>query len=364
MKLKVSIIVLLFTLFGLAMSCAQATEYPIDYILLRGKTLQSSVTTHGMVSNSTAAAASPTSNIKGEYDLTDPQTSASIHVLTTSDPPPNGIERKVTATIDASGDKPRLIESGIEIPWYLFAALGGLLLIAIVLIIVLVKKPSGSSSPSAAGPQLNASPISPARPLPSGPTIQQSVISSPPPAPPVRASAVLAEKICAKCRKVNTPDAQWCEECGEPLQVANTALPRTPPPTSMEVVSRRNAETKAIIDDAPEETPVADLTIIEGEGAQNGTTFSLRKREQTIGRSDNVTITLADDTVSRKHASIIWEDGAFYLKDDGSTSGTFVNGQKVTQIQAHRLTHGDRIQLGKTKLMFRTIQSAPEAPGH
>ncbi|QDV67018.1 Oxygen sensor protein DosP [Rosistilla carotiformis] len=50
-----------------------------------------------------------------------------------------------------------------------------------------------------------------------------------------------------------------------------------------------------------------------------------------VGRKPNVNLTLGYNTVSSAHASLWTEEGQLWLQDLGSTNGTFVNGQRVTQ---------------------------------
>lgn len=70
----------------------------------------------------------------------------------------------------------------------------------------------------------------------------------------------------------------------------------------------------------------------------------------TIGRQGAANdIVLDNPQVSRHHAVIERADGAHVLRDVGSTNGTFVNGQRITQ---HRLRPGDVIQIGPFKLVY------------
>jgi len=55
-----------------------------------------------------------------------------------------------------------------------------------------------------------------------------------------------------------------------------------------------------------------------------------------------------DDNISRRHATIVWRDGVYWLEDVGSTNGTFVNGQRI--FSPHVLQIADRIQLGNVVL--------------
>jgi pSer/pThr/pTyr-binding forkhead associated (FHA) protein len=65
----------------------------------------------------------------------------------------------------------------------------------------------------------------------------------------------------------------------------------------------------------------------------------------TIGRRSGNDLHLMGSDVSRDHAEIALVEGRFLVRDRGSRYGTFVNG---TQIAEHPLSHGDRIQLGRT----------------
>jgi hypothetical protein len=73
-----------------------------------------------------------------------------------------------------------------------------------------------------------------------------------------------------------------------------------------------------------------------------------------IGRSRECDVRVSDANVSRRHAEVVHEDGAYWLVDLGSTNGTELNGKRVDRT---RLSDGDRITLGSTELVFgRTVQ--------
>ena len=85
----------------------------------------------------------------------------------------------------------------------------------------------------------------------------------------------------------------------------------------------------------------------------NGRRHELTKREVVLGRSRECDVRLEDANVSRRHAAIRQEDGAYWIVDLGSTNGVEVNGRRVDRA---RLSNDDRIVLGRTDLVF-------EAPG-
>ena len=63
----------------------------------------------------------------------------------------------------------------------------------------------------------------------------------------------------------------------------------------------------------------------------------------TIGRKTGKDLEIPDPRISRDHAEIICEDGAYFVVDGGSKLGTFVNKERVTK---HKLVQNDRIEFG------------------
>jgi hypothetical protein len=68
----------------------------------------------------------------------------------------------------------------------------------------------------------------------------------------------------------------------------------------------------------------------------------------TIGRRDDSTLVLDDAYVSGAHAEIMFDQGAWWVVDLGSTNGTFVNGRPVRA--RIRLSNGDVVQFGRMTL--------------
>ncbi len=81
--------------------------------------------------------------------------------------------------------------------------------------------------------------------------------------------------------------------------------------------------------------------------AEDGTRHPLFT-DTTLGRSTYCEIPVPDDSLSRKHARIMYGDHRFVLQDLGSTNGCYVNGVAV-RAQAAVLKDGDIVQLGFVK---------------
>jgi len=77
--------------------------------------------------------------------------------------------------------------------------------------------------------------------------------------------------------------------------------------------------------------------------------YPLAKDALSIGRLDSCDIVLSDSGVSRRHAEVRREGDEWVIVDLNSTNGTVVNGQAVRR---HRLSQGDRIEVGETTIEF------------
>jgi EAL domain-containing protein (putative c-di-GMP-specific phosphodiesterase class I) len=74
----------------------------------------------------------------------------------------------------------------------------------------------------------------------------------------------------------------------------------------------------------------------------------LRQFPQLIGRDDTLDCCLASDSVSRRHAQFESRAGDLYVKDLGSSNGTFVNRRRIEEPTL--LQHGDVLHLGTVEL--------------
>ena len=147
---------------------------------------------------------------------------------------------------------------------------------------------------------------------------------------------------CQECGFQNPEAANYCSRCGALLTKDDGGVETTQTFTPDE-----GAEESA---EALEELGVSGpALVVRSGGGRAGETFRPEGGTTTIGRSPDCGIFLDDVTVSRKHAVLVERDGGFFIEDQGSLNGTFVNRKRVESAQ---LDDGDEVQVGKYRMTF------------
>ncbi len=102
----------------------------------------------------------------------------------------------------------------------------------------------------------------------------------------------------------------------------------------------------------PQRSPrSAPQQLLVTAGTLAGTTVGLSDQQITIGRAGDATLVLSDDYASTRHARIFPQDGQWLVEDLGSTNGTYLDRQKVTEPTPVPI--GVPIRIGKTVLELR-----------
>jgi pSer/pThr/pTyr-binding forkhead associated (FHA) protein len=78
-----------------------------------------------------------------------------------------------------------------------------------------------------------------------------------------------------------------------------------------------------------------------------GTTIALGPIN-SIGRNVNSTIFIDDDFVSGSHAMLTFRGRSWFIEDQGSTNGTYVNGHRIDRAVA--LSFGDELTIGRVRM--------------
>src|SRR5215469_15364333 len=101
--------------------------------------------------------------------------------------------------------------------------------------------------------------------------------------------------------------------------------------------------------------------LIVRRGPQPNQIYELSKDSLIIGRDITNDIVINDPEVSRHHAKLTRGGSGYTLEDQGSTNGSFVNGQRLTG--ARPLNNGDLIGLGETVTLSFEGAGMPGAAG-
>ncbi len=145
---------------------------------------------------------------------------------------------------------------------------------------------------------------------------------------------------CAECGFQNPESANYCARCGALLQIGEPAAETTQALTPEEVGELGGVEELGL------EGPAL---VVRAGGGRAGESFRPAGPRTRIGRSPDCDIFLDDVTVSREHAVLVEENGKFYVEDQSSLNGTFVNRHRIDRAP---LEEGDELQVGKYRMTF------------
>ncbi len=93
--------------------------------------------------------------------------------------------------------------------------------------------------------------------------------------------------------------------------------------------------------------------IVVENGRSSVRELPLNKPVINLGRRDDNDIIFKSKCISRRHAKIIFKNGSFFIIDQNSANGTFLN---AVRIKRERLSDGDLISLGYNSARLRYVQ--------
>lgn len=153
-----------------------------------------------------------------------------------------------------------------------------------------------------------------------------------------------------------------CSFCGQPRDAAGNCACSVPADVAAPVgapsyaaVGADPAYAATVMDPGamPQYSGAADVEgprLVAVGGPHAGQVFALTSEVMPIGRDPGQLIPLtSDSTASRRHASVQYVNGAWSVRDEGSSNGTWVNG---VRIQDQPLFPGDVIRVGSSELRF------------
>jgi hypothetical protein len=150
----------------------------------------------------------------------------------------------------------------------------------------------------------------------------------------------LSHVYCSECGFQTPEAANYCSRCGALLEKGESGA-ETTQAFSPEEVGELARE--------PVEGLEGPALVVRSGGGRAGESFRPAGERTRIGRSPDCDVFLDDVTVSRNHAVLVERDGHFFVEDQGSLNGTFVNRRRIDN---QELENGDELQIGKYRLTF------------
>ena len=117
------------------------------------------------------------------------------------------------------------------------------------------------------------------------------------------------------------------------------------------LVMQRKGFSKVVKDESFQEAYLNDL-----QGKTEKQAHMLDERPKMIGRVSGKDaehmdyVVVSESTISRRHALIEYKDYSFWIIDQGSSNGTFINNERIDN--EIRLKHGDKIRLHDYEFEF------------
>jgi GGDEF domain-containing protein len=159
-----------------------------------------------------------------------------------------------------------------------------------------------------------------------------------------------------------------------PNSLRNAEFADTAPPASVSLVSRPDRLPSALPLNAPMPTVPMEVVdrgtdddddeawlLVQGspDTSMIGRYVKITKGRISIGRGVGNDLAFESNSVSKKHALIEQRLSTWILRDEGSTNGTYFNGQRVLGSVA--LRDNDRIGVGEISLRFEFARSHAES---
>lgn len=76
---------------------------------------------------------------------------------------------------------------------------------------------------------------------------------------------------------------------------------------------------------------------------QSGETVRIQKTQVEVGRDPDCDLRLEDGNVSGNHATFFYKDQSWFLRDNQTANGTYINGNKLQPLKKYMLFENDRI---------------------
>lgn len=135
---------------------------------------------------------------------------------------------------------------------------------------------------------------------------------------------------CPSCKAENLTGAIFCDGCGTYLFTSSQ-----PPIITRDLLNGPKSlslkHSRGVIELG------AEANVILGREP------SSQDQERLISLAD---LNAIEKGISRNHLHIYWRDSKFFVRDLGSTNGTWINLVRINQDESTQITNGDNLRLG------------------
>jgi len=132
-------------------------------------------------------------------------------------------------------------------------------------------------------------------------------------------------------------------------RITNRRMRHTPQPAPRKAAAAPPVPAAADGRSAPfPRREVVPKRLVVTAGPLRGTSLPLTSSAVLMGRAASCTLVLDDDYSSSRHARIFPDQGRWYVEDLGSTNGTFVDRNRITE--PTQVGVGSQIKVGQSTL--------------
>ena len=150
-------------------------------------------------------------------------------------------------------------------------------------------------------------------------------------------SVSASSRLCGNCGSVVPEEHFFCGQCGASY-------------------GEQGAEDETLYFGAMQAPGRAKLILITGEGLP-GLSYHLNSTNHIAGKGKGVILFPEDDYLDDEQAMFFYKANELYLRDCGSTNGTFLRIRKPRVLE-----HGDEILVGKERLRVEKLDIKEEYP--
>jgi pSer/pThr/pTyr-binding forkhead associated (FHA) protein len=103
------------------------------------------------------------------------------------------------------------------------------------------------------------------------------------------------------------------------------------------------------------------VSLVVAQGVHKGKSIPIQVAQFVIGREETCQLRPSSPAISKKHCAVLIKSGKIYLRDFGSTNGTFVNDQQISgEVE---VSHNDRLRVGPLEFVLQVVATPASKSG-